>query len=1001
MKKTRADNQRRKENGNRFIRTAISAAVLSSVLSACGGGDVEFAAQSGTVELSNESNATILLTEFVIGEANTEYAFEIVSLPEHGILSFHTDSVIYVPDEDYEGTDSFEYLVVNEEGTEKSNFITLKITDATIENKTKVVRRAALRLEMATLYSTQSGISVPILAYTNNKTARIKITRSPNFGKIEQNANAFDYMPIEGFVGEDSFELTASNEFGESVSSNIVVKTHIYQDVISDTELENKTDAEKETTDITNNLTNDALLPAASQLFYLRSTAEDDAIYDWRQIDGPQAKVFQDGNGRALIQSEANKQELFFALFRIESGDEEIIETHTLTPDSNQATNPFTLNFAPFDAQLITTTQTQAFVFLADIGIISLDISPASQSVIRGVYHSDQFIEHLSLVGETLYTAGYGFIDMIDVSDIETPLPIKTLLVEHLDPVAINVHGSDVYVTTRANGIERIDTVDNTYETILSSADAPDIQIVFAKDAQHYLLMKDQTISTHSLIQDDNFTPRSIKGTYIEDSALYDDVIFVIDKGRFKVFNQANESIFEFDLHTSGESNIKVSGAYVLVSSQYKGAFVFDISDINNIFLVGNFNTENELIDAALYENTLSLLDTQNGVQTIHLDQIDDISWASENNIDGNYFSSLRIGDYLYIGNEKQGIQTLDVYDPFNIDWVGNQWSPQFNYRTQYINDLLITSGRHHGVNVMDISSHPEDPDQIIQYQTGDARGVAIHENTMIVANGSLGVSVFDMDAPENIISFETRGYANAVTMHGNYALVANSTVGLSIFDLSEPALPVHIADVDVSGWAYDIVTKGDLAYVAVGHKGVSLVDLTDIHNAGEIELFNPASTKANVRNLHLFENELYLPAGNAGVYVLDVSDPNKPQTSGHYDLPDRSFNLDVDKDFIYSISYYSGLTVADNSRPFIAQDYGAELAGSVLSYDVEWDSIEDLSIDCAVSSGQCYFLEIDPQAKTAVLEWEIGNQSGIQNIAISVGNSRFYRKTFDNIEVN
>ncbi|MDH5217094.1 MAG: hypothetical protein OEX19_05335, partial [Gammaproteobacteria bacterium] len=141
--------------------------------------------------------------------------------------------------------------------------------------------------------------------------------------------------------------------------------------------------------------------------------------------------------------------------------------------------------------------------------------------------------------------------------------------------------------------------------------------------------------------------------------------------------------------------------------------------------------------------------------------------------------------------------------------------------------------------------------------------------------------------------------------------------------------------------------------------------------------------------------------AGNAGVYVVDVSDPYNPRTSGHYDLPDRSINLDVDKDFIYSISYYSGLTIADNARPFIAQDYGSELAGSILSYDVEWDSIEDLSIDCAVSSGQCYFIEIDPLTKTAILEWEIGNQTGVQNIEISVGNSRFYRKTFDNIDVN
>ena len=166
--------------------------------------------------------------------------FSVVGLPQHGTLTNPTsNSVTYVPNAGFSGTDSFTYKATDGQGV-SSNIATVSITvnppppPPTADNKTIQTNAFtpttvnASQNNSPTAYSktipTNAGTPVQITTTGTGpipgQLLKFSVVGLPQHGTLTNpTSNSVTYVPNAGFSGTDSFTYKATD--GQGVSSNI------------------------------------------------------------------------------------------------------------------------------------------------------------------------------------------------------------------------------------------------------------------------------------------------------------------------------------------------------------------------------------------------------------------------------------------------------------------------------------------------------------------------------------------------------------------------------------------------------------------------------------------------------------------------------------------------------------------------------------------------------------------------------------------------------------
>ncbi len=111
----------------------------------------------------------------------------------------------------------------------------------------------------------------------------------------------------------------------------------------------------------------------------------------------------------------------------------------------------------------------------------------------------------------------------------------------------------------------------------------------------------------------------------------------------------------------------------------------------------------------------------------------------------------------------------------------------------------------------------------------GTAVDVCALNDVVVVANGSAGVSIFNVFnrmSPLILAQMETPGNATAVGCWANLIAVADGSAGLAVVDIGDPSDARIIHQVDVGGTAQAIAAAGGLGFVGTSAGILSVVDL-------------------------------------------------------------------------------------------------------------------------------------------------------------------------------
>jgi uncharacterized protein (TIGR03437 family) len=274
---------------------------------------------------------------------------------------------------------------------------------------------------------------------------------------------------------------------------------------------------------------------------------------------------------------------------------------------------------------------------------------------------------------------------------------------------------------------------------------------------------------------------------------------------------------------------------------------------------------------------------------------------------DNRYADVWGEGNYAYLGSfNGTGLIIIDITDPANPKLAGH-YNPAEGGRFQ---DVVVTNGiaylsseNRGGVHIVDVRS-PANP--VLLSQVTEAKNGYPNVHELFVAGGVLyeadsrtnRIKVFDVTRPDNptfvrdIVTTDTR-FIHAITVVNGRLFTSGWSGKTDIYDVSrilteEPRL-------------LGAVDSGNNSHSAwMSNDGKLMVGARETSN-GDIRLFdisNPASPVQlaaitaqslgmdafSAHNPYFVGNLLFVSWYQAGLVVIDVTDPRQPRLTGIYD---------------------------------------------------------------------------------------------------------------------
>ncbi len=174
------------------------------------------AAVSQSYEMTEDTNLGLTLAGS--DPDGDDVTFSIVTLPSHGALSGQAPDLTYTPSINYNGFDSFSFIV--SDGKLNSETATISIDIAAVND-------APVALEQ--FVSTQVDVRLDILLSgtdVDGDVLQFNITSFPSHGTLTGFVPNLIYIPDEGFVGDDSFTFVVFDGIEESRPATVSIQVN-------------------------------------------------------------------------------------------------------------------------------------------------------------------------------------------------------------------------------------------------------------------------------------------------------------------------------------------------------------------------------------------------------------------------------------------------------------------------------------------------------------------------------------------------------------------------------------------------------------------------------------------------------------------------------------------------------------------------------------------------------------------------------------------------------
>lgn len=255
-----------------------------------------------------------------------------------------------------------------------------------------------------------------------------------------------------------------------------------------------------------------------------------------------------------------------------------------------------------------------------------------------------------------------------------------------------------------------------------------------------------------------------------------------------------------------------------------------------------------------------------------------------------------------------------------NIDLVGRFPTPGSARGVYVSGDYAYVSCWTEGLYIINISN-PANPSLAGHISTapGQAWDAHVQGNHAYVAddqNGGLQViDVSDPYHPNIVGNYDTPGWAFSLSVDSNFVYMADGYTGsLQILNIGDPTNPTFVSHFDTHGWARGIFFANGIAYIANGNAGLEIVDVSDPANPQLLGSCCNDSYRSAIA-VTVSGNYAYL-ADYDRVLLLDISNPDSITTAYAYSVSINPWDVYVASNYLYIADAEWGLRILDISNP-------------------------------------------------------------------------------------
>ncbi len=181
------------------------------------------APQSVSAHIETSMNRPSHLVEATIVDVNLNdtHTITLKTSPVNGSVVIYGTALVYTPNNDFLGEDTFEITAIDNGGLSIDGIISVIVRTNTAPQSASAV------IETAT-GSSSHLVEVTIVDVDLDDTHTITVKTAPVNGSVVIDGTALMYTPIGDFSGEDTFEITVTDSAGSSIDGTIevVVRTN-------------------------------------------------------------------------------------------------------------------------------------------------------------------------------------------------------------------------------------------------------------------------------------------------------------------------------------------------------------------------------------------------------------------------------------------------------------------------------------------------------------------------------------------------------------------------------------------------------------------------------------------------------------------------------------------------------------------------------------------------------------------------------------------------------
>lgn len=394
-------------------------------------------------------------------------------------------------------------------------------------------------------------------------------------------------------------------------------------------------------------------------------------------------------------------------------------------------------------------------------------------------------------------------------------------------------------------------------------------------------------------------------------------------------------------------TSLFVEGDYVYITSfedvGVSEVKVIDVSDPTQPVEVGSFGTPGMSHEVNVTDNTAYIADNDSLIIFDVTDPGSPIklgSYAPQSGMALIHNVAVQ-GDYVTITDATFGVRILDASDASHIREVS---SVPHNQTDVFFSPMKVSGDLIYYMQDGDISgkklvildvSNPEAPVEIGSHDMPGFwwfYGFDYCDGYACIAGGKEGLRVVQISSPDSITDvgiYDPYDLTSGLAVSGDYTFVGTYMKDLVVYDVSDPSSPVEVTALEfpdspikqISVWGNHLYVPA----VIVDHNaGVSVLDITDPTNPEEIAYWSaPPGYSGAPFNVERYGNYAFVACALGGVEIYDVTQLDQPVVLDNWTLwnamTNQGFgvtNVKISWPYLYAPDRAFGLYVLDISDP-------------------------------------------------------------------------------------